>query len=156
MFQCILFDRDGTLGELDDNRFPETFHSFCDIKAVFSALKEKGYTVGIITNQSSIARGTATNYDFDGEFQAYGADIWKICPHDDCDNCDCRKPKPGMLLKAAEDFNIDLSASWMIGDGENDILAGKSAGCKTALVGDGDFGQNESGTCILDILKKII
>ena len=51
-------------------------------------------------------------------------------------DCDCRKPKPGMLLKAANDFNIDLSQSWMIGDGENDIKAGINAGCKTVLIGD--------------------
>ena len=49
-------------------------------------------------------------------------------------DCDCRKPKPGMLLKAADDFNIDLTKSWMIGDSENDVLAGKAAGCKTELL----------------------
>ena len=57
-------------------------------------------------------------------------------------DCSCRKPKPGMLLKAAEDFNIDLKASLMIGDGENDVKAGKAAGCKTALIGTEDFGQD--------------
>ena len=56
--------------------------------------------------------------------------------------CSCRKPKPGMLSKAAENFNIDLSQSWMVGDGKNDVLAGKNAGCKTALIGTDDFGQD--------------
>ena len=51
-------------------------------------------------------------------------------------NCECRKPKPGMLLQAAKEFNIDLSKSWMIGDGENDIKAGKAAGCHTVYIGD--------------------
>lgn len=60
-------------------------------------------------------------------------------------DCDCRKPKPGMLLKAAEDFNIDLSQSYMVGDGENDIKAGKAAGCKTVLViGKGTDHKKES------------
>ena len=56
--------------------------------------------------------------------------------------CTCRKPKPGMLVQAAEDFNIDLSQSWMVGDGENDIKAGKAAGCKTALIGKENLGQD--------------
>jgi D-glycero-D-manno-heptose 1,7-bisphosphate phosphatase len=56
--------------------------------------------------------------------------------------CECRKPKPGMLLKAAQDFNIDLGQSWMVGDGENDIKAGKAAGCRTALIGEADHSQD--------------
>lgn len=61
-------------------------------------------------------------------------------------DCDCRKPKPGMLLKAAVDFNIDLSQSWIVGDGENDIKAGINAGCKTVLLSDDneDYGQTET------------
>ena len=78
-------------------------------------------------------------------------------------NCECRKPKPGMLLKAAEDFNIDLSQSIMVGDGKNDILAGKAAGCKTVLLNgagtsgaDDDYGADvvaDSLSCI-DITWK--
>jgi D-glycero-D-manno-heptose 1,7-bisphosphate phosphatase len=55
-------------------------------------------------------------------------------------DCNCRKPKPGMLLKAAEDFNIDLSQSYMVGDGENDVLAGEAARCRAFLLGK-DFGS---------------
>lgn len=57
-------------------------------------------------------------------------------------DCDCRKPKPGMLLKAAEDFNIDLNQSCMVGDGENDVKSGLIAGCRTVLVGSGDYDQD--------------
>lgn len=71
-------------------------------------------------------------------------------------DCDCRKPKPGMLLKAAEDFNIDLSQSWMIGDGENDIKAGEVAGCKTALIGEGNFNQSITGNSLLEIVEHIL
>ena len=72
-------------------------------------------------------------------------------------DCDCRKPKPGMLLKAAEDFNIDLSQSWMIGDGENDIKAGINAGCKTVLIGESseNYGQTESKSSILEFMKSL-
>ena len=71
-------------------------------------------------------------------------------------DCDCRKPKPGMLLKAAEDFNIDLSQSWMIGDGENDIKAGKAAGCRTVLIGAEDYGQDKSVTSLLEIIETLL
>ena len=72
--------------------------------------------------------------------------------------CDCRKPKPGMLLKAAEDFNIDLSQSYMIGDGENDIKAGKAAGCKTVLLNavDEEFGQNICVRSLTEFVDKFL
>ena len=70
-------------------------------------------------------------------------------------DCDCRKPKPGMLIKAAEKFNIDLSQSWMVGDGENDIKAGITAGCKTALINEksGSYGQDITVESLLDFVK---
>ena len=73
-------------------------------------------------------------------------------------DCDCRKPKPGMLLKAAEDFNIDLSQSWMIGDGENDIKAGINAGCKAVLIGNGkeNFNQMMTVNSLLEFTKKCL
>ena len=70
-------------------------------------------------------------------------------------DCNCRKPKPGMLIKAAEDLNIDLSMSWMIGDGKSDILAGKNAGCKTALIGEDDYGQDITVDSILTFVKQL-
>ena len=72
--------------------------------------------------------------------------------------CDCRKPKPGMLFKAAEDFNIDLLKSWMIGDGENDIKAGINAGCKTALLSDNDdnYGQTMTVSSIAEFIHSLV
>ena len=70
--------------------------------------------------------------------------------------CECRKPKPGMLLQAARDFNIDLSQSWMIGDSENDILAGIAAGCKTGLIGNGQYGQDVTETSMLSLLEYVL
>ena len=71
--------------------------------------------------------------------------------------CKCRKPKPGMLLKAAEEFNIDLSQSWMIGDGENDVIAGINAGCKTVLLSDDDknYGQTETMKSLDEFTKSL-
>ena len=143
MIKCILFDRDGTLGELSDVRFPETFRPFTDIKTVFSEIKAKGYLVGIITNQSSIARGTAKNYDYAAEFASYGVDVWKICPHDNEDNCDCRKPKSGLLLAAAKELNTSPSECLVVGDRLSDILCAKNVGASAALVLTG-YGEKEA------------
>ena len=142
MIRCILFDRDGTLGELSDKRFPETFTPFCDIKKVFDELKQKGLLVGIITNQSSIARGTAGNYDFNGEFSAYGADAWEICPHDTQDNCNCRKPKSGLLLKIAKKLGVMPNECLVVGDRLSDIQCAKAVGAAGALVLTG-YGKSE-------------
>jgi D-glycero-D-manno-heptose 1,7-bisphosphate phosphatase len=71
-------------------------------------------------------------------------------------DCDCRKPKPGMLLRAAKDFNIDLQKSYMVGDSESDILAGKAAGCKTVLIGEDDYGQDYTTNSLLAFVKQEI
>ena len=70
--------------------------------------------------------------------------------------CDCRKPKPGLLLKAAEDFHIDLSASWMVGDSENDVKAGKAAGCRTARIGEGDCGQDRTVSSLREFAEEVL
>jgi HAD superfamily hydrolase (TIGR01662 family) len=71
-------------------------------------------------------------------------------------DCNCRKPKPGMLLKAAQDFNIDLAQSWMVGDGENDIKAGQNAGCRTALVGNGAYGQTVTVSSLKNFVEQYL
>ncbi|MBQ8291875.1 MAG: HAD-IIIA family hydrolase [Clostridia bacterium] len=140
--KCILFDRDGTLGELADKRYPQTFTPFCDVANIFARLKQKGYLVGLITNQSSIARGTGRGYDFASEFQSYGADIWEICPHDDKDGCTCRKPKSGLLSAAAEKLRILPTECMVVGDRLSDVQCANNLGAKAALVLTG-FGKSE-------------
>lgn len=142
MIRCILFDRDGTLGELTDHRYPQTIVPFADIRAVFSKLQELGYIVGIITNQSSIARGTGVGYDFDAEFAAYGTDLWEICPHDTPDNCDCRKPKSGLLVKLCNRLQLSPEECLVVGDRLSDVLCAKNVHGNAALVLTG-YGKNE-------------
>ena len=117
-------------------------------------INASGYLCIVVTNQPVIARGEVTVPELEeihrkmetllGLEGAYLDGLY-YCPHHPHKGyagevpelkieCSCRKPKPGMLLKAAEDFNIDLGKSWMVGDGENDILAGRNAGCRTALI----------------------
>ena len=97
----------------------------------------------VITNQSAINRGLTTHENVEkihSEIQSFlnhlgtKIDRFYYCPHTPSENCDCRKPKPGLICKAISDYNIDVNLSWFIGDSETDIEAGKSIGCKTLLV----------------------
>lgn len=149
MIRCILFDRDGTLGSLKDVRYPQTFLPFCDIKSVFSELRKKGYFVGIITNQSSIARGTGKGYDFQSEFTAYGCNLWEICPHDAQDNCRCRKPESGMLLSAANRLGISPEECLVVGDRLSDMQCAKNAGAESVFVLTGNGKDEKDEVCRL-------
>ena len=169
-------DRDGTLNEYVG--FLRNIDDFKLLPGVCEAIRKinaSGYLAILATNQPMIARGEVT---FDelreihnkmetllGEQGAY-LDAVYFCPHHPDKGyegevpelkiaCECRKPKPGMLLQAAKKFNIDLSSSWMVGDFETDIMAGKAAGCKTVLIGTEDFGQDITALSVLEFVEKI-
>lgn len=163
MIRCVLFDRDGTLGSLGDDRYPATFVPYRPIRPVFEALRARGYTVGILSNQSSIARGTGCGYDFDAEFASYGADVWRVCPHDDADRCDCRKPKSGMLLSVCEELGISPAECIVVGDRLGDVLCAENVGATGVLVLTGK-GKAEKETarkqfpdlCVLSRFDEIL
>lgn len=107
-------------------------------------LKQAGFLLIVVTNQPDIARGTRTRASVD-EIHAALLEVlplndFFVCPHDDSDRCDCRKPLPGLLLRAAEKYGIDLPHSFMVGDRWRDIDAGASAGCATVWI---DYGYRE-------------
>ena len=161
--RAIFLDRDGTINKyVGFLRNIDDFELLPDVAEAIKAVNASGYLAIVVTNQPVIARGEVTVSELQeihnkmetllGVEGAY-LDAIYYCPHHPHKGyegevpelkieCECRKPKPGMLLKAAEDFNIDLSQSWMVGDGENDIKAGAAAGCKTALIGNESFGQD--------------
>jgi D-glycero-D-manno-heptose 1,7-bisphosphate phosphatase len=98
----------------------------------------------VVTNQPDVARG-ATSREAVEQLNALlarqvGLDTVRVCFHDDADHCPCRKPKPGLLTAAADDYGIDLAQSWMVGDRWRDIDAGHAAGCRTVLI---DYGYDE-------------
>lgn len=144
--KAAFFDRDGTLIEdvnyLKDLKDIEFITKSLDL-CIY--LQNNGYKLFVITNQSGITRGYF-DHDFVIKTHEYINNIlnnkniffekFYYCPHVDIDNCDCRKPKTGLLLKASEEFNIDLSKSLMFGDKEKDILAGNLAGCKSFYIQD--------------------
>ncbi len=153
--KAFLFDRDGTL--IKDKNYICEFSEVEIYSYSFEALKiteKKGFISIGITNQSSIARGICKeeqvrkiHNSLMSIFKKKNIDIVKIyyCPfHENAiiseykKNAPCRKPAPGMILEAAQEFNLDLSKSYMVGDSTRDIIAGINAGCKTALVMTGN------------------
>ena len=153
--KAIFLDRDGTINKYVGFLIKEEeFELLSGVAEAIKIINKSGYLAVVVTNQPVIARGEVTYSQLEnihnkmetllGKEGAYLDGIY-FCPHHPHSGyegevkelkieCDCRKPKPGMLLKAAEDLNIDLSQSYMVGDGENDIKAGKAAGCKTVLL----------------------
>ena len=176
--KAIFLDRDGTINKyVGFLRNIDDFELIDGVAEAIRKINESGYLAIVVTNQPVIARGEVSFNELEeihnkmetllGKEGAY-LDAIYYCPHHPHKgyegerpelkiDCDCRKPKPGMLLKAAEDFNIDLSKSWMIGDGQNDIEAGINAGCKTVLIGDSNenYGQTESKSSILEFMKSL-
>ncbi len=144
--RAVFLDRDGTMApDVHYCRRPEDFELFPYTTKAVGLLNELGFKVIVITNQSGIARGYFTeetladiHQKMERELAKEGAFVDAIyyCPHHPDDNCDCRKPKPKLILQAAKDFNIDLKHSFVVGDLQMDIDLGKTAGCKAILVGN--------------------
>ena len=175
--KAIFLDRDGTINKYVG--FLRNINQFELIDGVSEAIKKinaSGYLAIVVTNQPVIARGEVSFEELEeihrkmetllGEKGAYLDSIY-YCPHHPHKgyegerpelkiDCKCRKPKPGMLVKAAQDFNIDLSQSWMVGDGENDIKAGQNAGCRTALIGIESYGQTATVAPLNDFVNQYL
>lgn len=163
--RAIFLDRDGTINKyVGFLHEAETFELLPGVAQAIKEINNKGYLCIVVTNQPVIARGEISVSQLEqihnkmetllGLEGAY-VDAIYYCPHHPDKGfegevkelkilCNCRKPKPGMIINAAKKYNIDLSQSWMIGDSENDILAGKAAGCKTAYI-DSLFENNKNG-----------
>ena len=149
--KAIFLDRDGTINKyVGFLRNIDDFELIDGVSKAIKLINQSGYLTIVVTNQPVIARGEVTWEELHeihkkletllGKDGAYIDGLY-ICPHHPDKgfegerpeykfDCDCRKPKPGLLLQAAEDFNIDLSESYMIGDSERDVESGKNAGCK--------------------------
>lgn len=163
MQRALFLDRDGTL--VHPVHYPSRPEQLClyeNIAAELLALQLMGFLLIVITNQSGIARGYFTEHDLDRMHdslkeklaaQNVFLDAFYHCPHHPDGiipelalRCDCRKPCPGMLLRAADDFDIDLHRSWFVGDILDDVEAGNRAGCRSVLV---DLGSEQAPTHFL-------
>jgi D-glycero-D-manno-heptose 1,7-bisphosphate phosphatase len=144
----VFLDRDGVLnrafvvdGVPHPPASPEEMELLPGVREACAALHEAGLLLVVVTNQPDIARGSvhAGSVDLDNEKlrSALPLDDIVVCPHDDADGCECRKPKPGMLVEAARRHGIDLARSVMVGDRWRDIAAGRAAECSTVFVDHG-------------------
>ena len=170
--KAVFLDRDGTINKyVGFLREIEQFELCEGAAEGIRKINESGYLAIVITNQPVIARGEATVEELElihqkmetllGAEGAYVDGLY-YCPHHPDKgyagevpelkfNCDCRKPKPGMLLKAAKDFNIELKNSWMIGDGKSDVLAGQAVGCRTVLIKYGNAEDCKPDITMVDL-----
>lgn len=158
--KVVFLDRDGSINK----KMPEgdyvkkwaEFEFLPGAKEALGLLSRNGYEIFIITNQRGIARGLMSEKDLHDIHENMKEELGRenieikgiyYCPHEK-DVCDCRKPKPGMLIKAAGDYDIKLDEAVMIGDGDSDIEAGKAAGCRTVKL--------EKGETLLGVVSKLI
>ncbi len=175
--RAVFLDRDGTLNKyVGFLRDIDDFELLPGVAQAVRAVNDSGFLAIVVTNQPVIARGEVTEEQLKeihnkletllGLEGAY-LDAIYYCPHHPHKgfegeipelkfDCGCRKPKTGMLERAADDFNIDLSASWMVGDSENDIKCGLNAGCKTALIGSGSFGQTVTAVSLREFTEEYL
>ena len=162
--KAVFFDRDGTLNvEVHYLYRIEDFQWTEDAVAAIRYCNQKGWRVIVITNQSGVARGYYTEADvqrlhgwMNDDLAKYGAhiDAFYYCPHHPEGSvpeytgvCDCRKPKPGMLLQALAEYDIDKEQSFLVGDGKRDVEAAEAAGVK---------GYLYTGGNLLDFVKNIV
>lgn len=135
--QAIFVDRDGTIGGSDNVTYPGEFKLFPLVQESINLLKEKGKYILSFTNQPGISRGEAILKDFEGELLSFGFDRMYLCPHSHENKCDCRKPSPGMLIKAATENNLNLKRCVVIGDRWTDMVAAQVVGSIKILVRTG-------------------
>jgi D-glycero-D-manno-heptose 1,7-bisphosphate phosphatase len=136
----VLFDRDGTLiVDVPYNGDPSKVELMPGARAAVEQLRQAGFALGVVSNQSGIARGLITA----SEVEAVNArvdelagpfDTWRYCPHGEADGCACRKPRPGLVLRAAADLGVDPQQSVVIGDIAADLGAAAAAGAASILV----------------------
>lgn len=143
--EAVFIDRDGTIGGNGHFIHPRDFEPYHFSNEAISLLKNEGIKIFSFTNQHRISRGEVTMEDFEREFSSYGFDKAYICPHAMDGNCDCHKPQPGMLLRAANEFGLDLTKCIVIGDVGSDMIAADKVGAKKILVktgwGTGSLGE---------------
>ena len=145
--KTVFVDRDGVINQerSDYVKSISELEIYPNVAKNIKLLKDAGFLVIVITNQSAVNRGIITHEivsqihdSIQDHLKKYGTflDGFYYCPHTPNENCNCRKPKSGLLQQAILELNIDLNSSWMIGDSDSDIEAADSIGCKAIKISD--------------------
>ena len=159
LHKAIFFDRDGVLNKerKDYVKIHSELEIFPNIGHLIKKLTDAGFLIIVITNQSAINRGFTSHENLSeihSKLQKFlqkndtKIDSFYYCPHTPNENCDCRKPNPGLILRAVDEFKINLQKSWMIGDNDTDIQAAINSGCK--------YFKINSNHELPQIVKKIL
>lgn len=163
---AIFLDRDGVLndvvwrdGKPASPRTVDELRIADGAAEAVRALRAAGYLTFVVTNQPDVRRGKMTAEALDAIhaalIQTVPVNEVRACLHDNDDRCDCRKPKAGMLLDLAARWDIDLSASWMVGDMDRDVQCGQTAGAHTVLLGrDYNSGSGSSADVVVPDLRQ--
>lgn len=171
--RAVFLDRDGTLIEdVDYLTAPAQLRILPGVPAALRQLREAGFLLLVVTNQSAVARGmlseeelAAIHAELNRRLAAEGAavDAFYYCPHLPdgvvgryARACDCRKPAPGLLRRAAQEWGVDAARSYAVGDSARDVEAGRRAGCYSILVGAADAGGADARAADLAAAAAII
>jgi D-glycero-D-manno-heptose 1,7-bisphosphate phosphatase len=171
--RAAFLDRDGVINEPaaegDYITRWEDFRFLPGAPDAIASLHRAGFRVVVVTNQRCVAKGLLSVTELERmhgrmreELTAAGSGVDDIyyCPHDYATACTCRKPSPGMIVEAARAHDIDLGVSWMIGDSEIDMAAGRAAGCQTARIlkrGEVDLGPADiKASSLADAVRRIL
>jgi len=151
--KAVFLDRDGVLNRVvvrQGRPYPPAdlaeLEILPDAAAALTKLKQRGFLLLVVTNQPDVARGRQQRAEVEKMHaaieKALPIDEFFVCYHDDQDGCDCRKPKPGLLLEATEKYGLEMKESYLVGDRWRDIDAGEAVGCTTIWI---DYGYRERG-----------
>lgn len=165
MKKVLFLDRDGVINDNSKKHVnkPEDLTIYDNAKKALKKAYKHGYTIFVVTNQGGIELGHVSHEDMKKIHQKMIDDLKGICEIKDIEYCpyfktksNLRKPNPGMILKLAEKYNINVKNSWMIGDMDTDIEAGKRAGCRTGKIGKYNEFAEVNGKNLLDVINAII
>lgn len=173
MKKAAFLDRDGVINrKLPEGQYVtrwEEMEFLPGVPEAIALLSQAGFCVLTVTNQRCVAKGLLTAVELEAihkqmclKLAAKGAVITEVyyCPHEEQPPCGCRKPAAGMLLRAAREHDIDLARSWMIGDSDIDVAAGRTAGCRTVRVIREDEAPSGSAdvcaTSLIDAVHKLL
>ena len=169
MKRAVFLDRDGVINrKAAEGGYVtrwEDFHFLPGVAEAISSLGRAGWSVIVISNQRCVAKGLLTIAELEAihqkmleELARSGAKLDGIyyCPHDKEPPCPCRKPSHGMLLTAAQEHQIDLTSSWIVGDSESDIEAGKRAGCGTVRIIADLPAEKEGADCADCFVRSLL
>lgn len=155
MERTVFLDRDGTINHRVEDGYVTSWSGFRFLPGAKDALRrltQAGYRIVVVSNQAGVGKGLMSAADlqeitarFRAAVRASGGRIDDVfyCTHAPAENCDCRKPKPGLLLRAASRRRVPLSKTFFVGDSESDVLAGQRAGCRTILIAAGASPHNQ-------------